>query len=362
MSLTAFGPVFLPDVPGLTSGAPTFTSFTIDAAAEKVAAIIPGGVFGQAIRKILWRTGTVTTGDTVDVRVETVDNTTGNPTGTLVNANANASQVVANGDDDTMFTTTLTADADVSALDYFAVVIVNGGGGGNMQISIYGDDANTLPYTDHFTASWTKNSLAPVVGFELADGSYIYVPGCWPIQTITTSTFNNGSTPDVYANRITIATPCKVSGFWTWFNNASVSDCAVKLYDTDGVTVLASTTLDATNTISTNIITVRRFASEITLAAGNYWLGLEPTSTNNVSVYDFTVPSAAALASFQGGASMQFSTAKNPSGTGSWTTTATRRLYLGLLFSAFDDGAGGGGGVSVLGASFGDPHMVRSYR
>jgi hypothetical protein len=353
MALTTFGPVFVPDVPGVTSGAPTFASFTIDAASEKVAAVVPGGFFGQSIRKILWRTGTVTTGDTVDVRVETVDNTTGNPTGTLVGTNTNASQVVANGDDDTMFTTTLTADADVSALDYFAVVIANGGGGGNMAIAVYGDDTNTLPYSDHFTASWAKNSLAPIVGFELVDGSYVYVPGCWPIQTITTDTFNNGSTPDVYANRITITTPCKVSGFWTWFNNASVSDCAVKLYDTDGVTVLASTTLDATNTISTSLISVRRFNSEVTLAAGDYWLGLEPTSTNNISAYDFTVPSAAAMNSFQGGTAIQLSTAKNPSGTGSWTTTSTRRLFIGLLFSAFDDGAGGGGGAPYHGAMSG---------
>jgi hypothetical protein len=351
MALVPFGPAYVPLYPASVSGAPTYIFHTIDAAGEKVQFVVPGKMFGQSIRKILWRTATVTTGDTVDVRAETVDNTTGNATGTLVNVNANASQVVANGDDDTMFTTTLTADADVSALEYFAVVIANGVGGGNMQIALFGDDSSSFPYTGLFTASWAKSLLPAVVGFELVDGSYLWVDGCYPMSAITSSTYNNTSTPDVYANRITIAAPCTIDGFWLWANFAA--DCAVKLYDTDGVTVLASRTIDATNAVSAINIQRWSFPTAVDVTAGDYWIGVEPTGAGNIVVYDWTVPTAAAMDAFQGGQNMQFSTAKDPSGTGSWSTTATRRLFLGVRFSAIDDGAGAGGGAPYHGAMSG---------
>src|SRR3990167_3397480 len=121
-----------PPYPMNASAAPTLTTTTyvIDAAAEKVAIVVAAST-AKDIHKVHVRTGTVTTGDTVDVRIETVDSaTTGDPTGTLWQTNTNGALVIADGDDSVWKSVTLTADATSLVIgDVYAVVIVNGGAG-----------------------------------------------------------------------------------------------------------------------------------------------------------------------------------------------------------------------------------------
>ena len=343
---TVSGGMWFPRPPA-ASTAPGFstTALVIDASGEKAAFIVRGLKAGN-IDAILWRTGTVTTGGTVDVRLETVDATTGDPTGTLWGTTTNGAEVIADGDDNVVKITSLTLDAAITADDVVAVVIVRDGVAGNMQIVGFPDDSIWYqPYADLFTAAWAKvANLSPVVGFRYDDGSYAFVPGCWPMSTLATISVDSGATPDVYGNRITLPFPCRVAGWWFWADMDG--DVAIKLYDTDGVSVLASDVLDLNMRPATNAgIFTGMFTSAVDLStSGTYRLGLEPSSATALTVYSFTVAAAAVMDAFEGGQLIYQTTAKDPTGTGSWTDTTTARMFMGLIVSGFGDDTGGAGG------------------
>ena len=354
MAMQSLGPLVVPRMTGDQVGSPTFTGnvLLLDAASEKAAFIFQAPKSGD-IRKILWRLGTVTTGATLDIRLETVDLTTGNPTGTLWATNTNAAAIVSATDDDTMVTSTLTADATVVKGDLLAVVIVNPAVSfGNLQISGFADDdLLNIPYADLFTTVWTKPTVAPVVGVEYSDGSYANTNGCWPMSAITTTNFSAASTPDVIALRFSLPYPARITGFWIWIDLDG--NATVKLYDPDGGTVLESLGIDTDvrNSAGTKLHTYL-FDTSISLSKDTvYRLGIEPAGATSVQVHDFTVPTAAALDSFPGGQAFHLSTAKDPFGVESWTQTTTRQPFMGLLLDQFDDGvgAGSGGGLRLAG-------------
>lgn len=340
MTLQTLSGLELPHRQTAINGAPSYvnTVLVIDAADEKAAFIVHAPKTGN-IRKIVWRTGTVATGATLDVRLETVNATTGDPSGTLKGTTTNGSQVVvATTDNDKMFATQLTADAAVTRGDLLAVVIANPPTSfGNVQVSVYADDVYLFPYCDLFTASWAKlGGRGPVVGFEYDDGSYAYMPGCFPTSAITSTLFGPSSTPDVYALAFSLPFPARLIGAWIWADLDA--DATVKLYGADGVAVLASETLDANMRDSTtSAIRLVSFATAVALTPNTvYRLGIEPS--DNMNVYDFTVLSAAAMGMFAGGTSFYLSTAKDPDNIADWTDVPTRRLMAGIIFDAFDDG------------------------
>lgn len=346
MALQRF-PTFFPP-PIFNSGSlPTFGNLLIDAAGEKAACILFPAKTGN-IRKIVWRTGTVTTGDTIDVRVETVDATTGDPSGTLWATNTNASQVVADANDNTIFTTTLTADAVITDIKVpIAIVFANGALPGNMNISTFTTlGLFALPYADLFTASWAKSANPPCLGLEYSNGSYDIVNSIYPVSALNSNLFSSGSTPDERGMKFTPAVNMKVAG--VNFILDMDGDVDVVLYDTDGVTALATTTLDAN--IRTGLSAAGLFAplTEITLSAGStYRIVIKPAGSN-VSFWDFDVPTAAAMDSFHGGQNFHYTSAKNPSGVGSWTDVTTKRPFMSLYVTEWDDGSGGGGSGSLM--------------
>lgn len=346
--VTAYG--YIPPPPRGASNTPSIGNVALDANGEKYGCVFQAPKTGS-IRKVLFRTNTVTTGDTVDVRVETVDLTTGNPSGTLFGTTTNGSQLVLLTEDNTTFTTTLTADASVTIGDYVAIAIVNGATG-NMQLASYTDESLNFPYRDEFLGgAWTKNGLqAAVLGVEYSDGSYAVIEGMWPIATLTDTTFSSSSTPDEIGLVWTPPMDCRVCGFWLWADLDG--DATVVLYGTDGVTELATVALDTNLRTSTgSSVGYWRFAATAELAAGSTYRLVVRPGASNITIHDFTAMSAAAMDSFAGGQAMHYTSAKNPSGTGSWTNVTTRRPFLGFQLDQFDDGAGGGGGGGVIARS-----------
>lgn len=340
MTLQAIpGGMYIPRMPNATSGAPTFTTLLIDASGEKAAFVFQVPKTGSVVG-VLWRTVTVTTGGNVDVRLETVDLTTGDPSGTLFGTNTNATETVADGDDNTHFETTLTAAASVTKGDLIALVIV-AGSPGNMQIAAYQDDGNQIgfPYTDLFTAAWVKTDQGLVCGLVYSDISCAPITGAHPVDIITSNLYSSSSTPDVYALRFKLAFPARISGFWVWGDFDG--DFTAKLYDSDGVTVLESLAVD-TNVRSsgTGRAGYYLFDTSVNLSANTvYRLGIEP-GASNITLYDFSVAVDYVMGSFDGGVEFYLSTAKDPTGTGSWTNTVTKRPMIGLFLDAFDDGVG----------------------
>ena len=182
--------------------------------------------------------------------------------------------------------------------------------------------------------------------------------------TITTTNFNSSSTPDVIGNLVIPKIRCRVVGFWVWIDLDGGT--AINLYDVDGTTVLGLATIVA-NTRPTNASGLSFFPLDDALGpptvtlipniaagapAGAYRIGIEPLATT-LSVFDFDVNAAAMMDTYGFGQNMYLTTAKNPSGVGSWTDTTTRRCWLGLLVDQFDDGMGmimAGSGIGMVAA------------
>lgn len=173
---------------------PSFQDLLIDAASEKAASIVRAGKTGT-IDKVGFKTRTVTTGDTVDVRLETVDLATGNPSGTLLGTNSNGSQVIGDADDNTWFTTALTTGVAVTKGDLFAVVIVNGSVPGNMNIAAFNWNRSLFPYALLFTTVWTRpgTNRGSNFSFEYDDGSYTVSPGVMAVLSNATVAFSSAS-------------------------------------------------------------------------------------------------------------------------------------------------------------------------
>lgn len=346
MALQDIGGLLYYPRPRFASDAAAFASFLLDAADEKLAAVFMAPKTGS-ITKIHFRTATVTTGATVDVRLETVGGD-GHPTGTLQATNTNGAQVIADTDDNTYFQTALTAAASVTAGDVLAAVIVNPSvSPGTLNISAISSATSELalfPYGDFFTASWAKQSANMVFTAEYSGGVFYEIPMSFPVSSVADTQFNSGSTPDERGNIFQVPFKCRVAGAWYFGAATAAGSRMMKLYDSNGSSVLAQTgSLDSDQIHSTT----RRpqqffFTAPATLnVATNYRLTLLPEAAVNVQLQEFTVASAAILDAFTGGQEMHLTTRADA---GSWTETTTQRAIMGLLIDQLDDGAGGGAG------------------
>jgi hypothetical protein len=323
-------------------------NFLLDAASEKAAGVFQAPKDGT-INKVGFLARTVTTGDTVDVRLETVSDANGDPTGTLLDTNTNASQVIGSGDDNTWFLTTLTAGAAVSKGDKIAVVIVNGAAPGDLNIGVISAGNQNFPYPDHFTAAWAKNNgRSPVFALEYSDGSYAIADGVFPVSAKSNETLASNTTPDERGLKFKLPIPFRVTK--CWFEIDPNDNFDVVLYDSDD-SVLETYSFDKDISATSNIITTRiTFASPHELLEDTFYrITIKPSTTTLVTLGEFDVDTAAIMDSFDGG--QDFHHTSRTDG-GAWTDTTTKRPLMGLLIDAFDDGVGGGA-ASILSGGFG---------
>jgi len=320
------------------------TQMLIDAAGEKAGWVLRAPKTGN-IRKVGFGLYTVTTGATMDVRIETVDMSTGFPTGTLWGTNTNASQVILDTDDYKWFTTQLTSDAAVTRNDLIAVVIVNPQTSyGNMIIPVFSDDSRQLPYSAWYQAAWSRLG-GPIMALEYSDGSYESIPGIWPIKATNTVTFNSGSTTKLRGLRFKLPFPARITGLEFHTVAAAAADCSAQLYGSDGSTVLASVTHDGDLNWSTNSFPVTLlFDSPVEILKDTYYrIVIKPTSGTNVYIYDYDVETAAIMDAAPGGQDFHYTSANTatPAGEGDWTNTVTKRPFLNIIIDGLHDGTGG---------------------
>lgn len=358
--MVATQPVRLPDpydVGTLLIGTVSYAAFLIDAAAEKVAVVFRAPKTGTLAR-VGFRTGTVTTGDTLKISFQDVSAADGNPDGV---ADQFRTQVVLDADDNVWFRTGLiTSDGtdtgtkrSVTRGDVLAAVIeFNSFVAGNLNIAhslTVVTDVLGGSYVTHFTAAWAKNrTVSAVIAIEYDDGTFAYIPNTFPADTKTSTNFNSGSTPDEVALRFSWPTPLRVNGFW--FGAAIQGDFDVILYDTDGTTPLATFTgdKDVSTPSTAAALFAAPFASSVSLLANTFYrLAFRPSTVTNCSRMDFTVPSTpgvAQLDQMSGGQNFHYSQRTDA---GAWTNTTTKRPMMGLIVDGFDDGASvSSGGIS----------------
>lgn len=358
---TILGQISLPPViHAAASGSITRTFVaTVTNAAGKVGMILRAPKAGD-IRKIGWGTRTVTTGATIDVRVETVSS--GFPSGSLHAANTNGAQVVANGDDNVEFLTSLTADATVTRGQEIALVWANASPGSLQMISGLLTMTSTLhqyPYVAvHNGTSWSANvsGIFPQVLLEYSDGSYAPVEGVIPNGVINATAFNTGSTPDSWGWRFRFPFGMSVRGVWfvADLDNASVVKLVSTAYNQGaGTGILASDTPVLVSRGSAGMGTYYiPFSSSVELDPATYYrLLIEPTGGSSITFPDISVTTAAQLDAFVGGADCHTTSAKDPTGDGDWTNynSGTFRAppFMGLLLDGFFDEDGAGSGATV---------------
>ena len=312
----------------------------LNLAAEKVAGIFQAPKTGT-IDKVGFLTGTVTTGDTVDVRLETVSATTGDPTGTLLGTNSNKTQVIADANDDVWFLPALTTGVAVTKGDVFAVVVANGAAGGDMEIQTQRlTQAHGFPYGNEFlTGSWVKDGDILVTAFEYTGESPAYAgaPGV-NAASFGVTTFNSGDTPDEIALFFQLPFKFRVTGYWISIDLDA--DCDVVLYDSDGTSVLATDSLDKDIRQKDGRRSHFRLfpATHELLANTNYRLTCKPGGTD-VTLDTMTVAAAALWDGMDGGQNFHLSTRADAGG---WSQTTTQRPLMGVLVDAIDvSGVGG---------------------
>lgn len=336
---TIKGGMEIPKGPIYWSGSIGFESRLLDAADERHAALLVAPRTGN-IRKVWFRTGTVTTGATVDVRIETINTTTGDPSGTLFGTTTNVAHVIQDTDDDACLqTNALTADAAVTKGDFLAVVIVNPSGG-NWNINVLGDSGgNAAIGSDHYTGgAWAKEAEPPIVALEYDDGTFWHVPDIWPACSgITTNTINSNSSPtDEISLTWTLPFPHRVAGGWVYAEGDG--QFQVTLYD--GVTNPSVTFNPGQREATAETYYYFLFPASASLSKDTvYRMGIRPTTTTNIHFGYYSVPSVAFMGATDGGPNIYASTRED---LGSWSDLTTSKPFAGIILDAFDDGTGAG--------------------
>ena len=343
-------PMFFPRVPIGMPTSPGSVIKTLDAVGEKFAFIFRAPKTGT-IDRVHFSTGAITTGGTVDVRLETLSLTDGNPTGTLLGTNSNGAVVVDDTDDNVWKSATLTTGVSVTIGDLMAAVIVVPAGFAGAIRAVEYDTSVNFPYSAQYTTVWTKSSDSPCMAIQYSDNSYADMIGAYPIMGLVLNTAL--TTTALVSNRLNIPFNCTVNGFWAIgdFDQNTI----FKLFDSDGTTVLMSGSIDSdVRQAGTGRGWFVKGDAIVTLTRNTaYRVAIGSTGANGGTIQGFNAGSNAVLDAC-GNKDTYSSTAatQTPTGTGDWTDTNTTRYMIGLVIGEIDDGAGTGGGGGTTAHTF----------
>lgn len=317
------------------------SALLIDADGEKQALVIQAPKTGS-IRKIGFMMRTITTGGELESRLETVDETTGFPTGNLYCLNSSTVTNISGTADNTWHTSpAFPADCAVNRGEFLAVVFRrNAGSTINAELGVNLDFGNSFNYrvSSNSASGYVKGATGVLVQIEYSDGNYYALLGNTPpYETATNTTFNDTSTPDEIGNRMRFSFSGIVTGFWSYIDFDGPTD--IVFYDSDGATSLSTLSISSSTrvgVVSDNSQFV--FPSTFTVNADTYYrIVAKPTSATSIVVSDVTADSAALMESFPYGSEIHYTSAKDPNEEADWTNNVTRRcVSLGLIFSAID--------------------------
>ena len=323
-------------------GTATVNDLLLDASGEKAALCFQPMLAGD-VTKIIWCTGTVTTGNTVDVRLETMSGA--DPSGSLLAANTNGSQVVGSGDDVVWFETALTSAATVTP-DMLLAVVITVPASTNLNIrcvnnSNSGSGTGLFPRGRHYTTSWGTTSNNPSIFLEYSDGRRVPASGSFiPHITATTLAVSTSTTPDEVGNLFIPTIASRIAGVQVYIAQTT-GTFDVILYSSANA-VLASFSTTNTNIVSGSALRLFFSSSYDVVAGDTYRLVLKPTNTTNTSTIYYTTKDNIDLTA---AGDDYYMTERTDAG--SWTETTTRVCGIFPIFGGFDDGAGPGGGMLV---------------
>jgi hypothetical protein len=336
-------------------GPPSFTSINVDASGEKFGNIIRVPKTGT-LHSFEQRIGSVTQNPVNGTRYsfQDVSLTTGVQDGVV---------------DQFRMITTLSADAwnappgpltddgtdtgvkrSVSQGDLLACVV-------DVATFTAGDSfqANCLQVTEtvlndfYITDDANIYTSEPNIALKYDDGTYAILP--WligPYVTLTTRSFNTGSTPDERGVRFTVPIACQTDG--AWLRIGTTGDYSVVLYDGSSSVLATGSTDKDVKTVAAGNICFVYWNTTVTLTPGNtYRVVCKPTTATNVDFYEFTVQSNAYLATLPGGIDW-YGTSRTDAG--AWTDANDTRYWMGLHLTAMNDTGGAVATIRPFAAGF----------
>lgn len=324
---------------------PSYGANTVDADDEAVALICYTPV-EITIRKIGKAHQTTTTGGTGEYRVETVSS--GFPSGTLWATDTNVTETLLGTDDNVYLEGTLTADAVITAGSWFAIVYKRPTAGAIVTQLRYhiGYAPPGIPYGAIRTTSWAASANTPIFFLYDDTGAAIDILGTPPFWNNTNVAFNSGSTPDDQGNVWNL--PIKVRISHVHYYADQDGDGLVNFYDSDGVTKFTTGAISASipNTAGGSYNTLPLDDTVEWEANTDYRVTIEPTSGSNITLNELISPTSDNRARWPcGGGTVKKTTAKDPSGVGSWTDSPTSIFQITVFISEIwipDGGSGGG--------------------
>lgn len=319
---------------------------TLDAAGEYVCLVLVArqamtishvGLFVQAVAG----------SPTGDIRIETVDPTTGLPSGTLWGTNTNiVTATLTTG----FALHALTASATIAAGDIFAVKFAyNSGTSYGLRIAMtYGLDSWSLPYIVTNTGTPTKAVMSgPQSGVVLGSSSTAFyaVRGLQAagISTATTTAFTNADGAR-RAARFRLPFPARCVGIVEGGHNANAVDIIAGIYDDAGTELSNSlTSFDGDNFTGAGPRHLF-FDNPVTLAKDTWYrAAIIANSASNTRCDFATLDHVNYMAAWPGGADWHLATYTTAGG---WVDTATSSIpAIAILIDQLDDGASAGGGA-----------------
>ena len=283
-------PLLLPNVPNLAL-ASTLANLVIDATGEKAAFIVEVPKSGT-ITRVLFRFGTITAADPLEIGLETVGPTTGDPSGTLYGSSDEAALTPPATDDDTFQIVTLATGATAVRGNQIAVQIdVPTYTDANLNIQYLTTGVSqTFPYRDLYTVSWAKGTGVPILALGDSDGSWEVPLGCIPAIPYTNSYASN-DTIDEYANKFFMPIKAEVQGVWAVID--MVEGASFHLYrDTDELAATAVQDKDIKVDTAVGLKYVH-FTTPVVIGPGWYYLSCKPSTVTDVIVQGLQYPTAA---------------------------------------------------------------------
>jgi len=311
------------------------------------------------LNSISFYTRDVTTGEVVDVRLETVDLTTGEPTGTLKETGSNGSVTIADSDDQTKKTSAVfNSGSGVAVLmgKLVAVVVASPASSGGDWDRATANQwwEGGFPYrTVNLTGSWVFGGAPPVVILNY-DTGVEYGVGITAFKSISSSvSINSGATVAEAGVKFQFPHAARIAGFM--FNGSILGPMRAHLYNASGkpqdtgatrLATLATGVIDNNVTKDSTLQWFQYlFSSSVEIAANTtFYMSLEATTAVNNSLQTATVEETADMPTIIGGATWILVA---DDGAGDWDETDTRHPWIIPLIDGLDDGAGGGGGGTL---------------
>ena len=299
------------------------------------------------IKKIHFRTNTVTVSDTLKVAIQDIGSD-GEPDG-VDDVSATVSSLTSN----TWHTATFASALAVSMGDRKAVVISFDSyvaGNFNLRVNNVGPGIVLTEYILHDLGAgnggrvWTHSAWGPMVGIEYDDTTFGPIPGC--IAGLDAAEgFDSADDPDERGNRFSFPFPVTVAGAAFYLRNYDDNgDFDLVLYHPGGSVShsVANRLYNGTN--SKGIL----FFTETDIAAnGEFRLAIKAQhATQIISLYARTFLSSAARSQEPFGAECKYTSRVDG---GAWGETDTKQAFVYPVFSKFDDAGGGGGGFVAAG-------------